>query len=306
MKDDEKQKNKTSRPVKGGRKTLYRLLFLICACIFLFSSWKVAATLLEYRESAEIYRDIKELYYKSQEAGSTLPPEPALPESRGTPEPPAVKSFPPPAEASPSPPGTMAGPTPEAVYKDPRIPREAFDVLKKINPDITGWIKIPNTLIDYPVLQGKDNEYYLTHSVNREVIKNASLFMDCRNHAEKLDFNTIIYGHNMHDSTMFGYLPEYKHEEFMNKHPYIYFDTAYAAGIWEIFSVYVTDTGFDYRKTEFKKREDCQAFIDNIKSKSMYKKEMEVTPDSRILTLSTCTYEFKDARLVVHAKLLEK
>jgi len=130
--------------------------------------------------------------------------------------------------------------------------------------------------------------------------------MDYRNNVEKPDFNTIIYGHNMHDGSMFGYLPMYKEEWFFKKYPYIYFDTAYVKGKWEIFSVYVTDTDFNYLDTGFGTEDECQTFIDTIKPKSMFKKDILVAPGDRILTLSTCSYEFKNARTVVHVRLIKQ
>ncbi|BBH24940.1 SrtB family sortase [Paenibacillus baekrokdamisoli] len=181
---------------------------------------------------------------------------------------------------------------------------ERFAQLKEINEDIVGWIQIPDTEIDYPIVQGEDNEYYLKHTF--EKIKNVSgaIFMDYRNDPELQDANTIVYGHHMKNGTMFKALQNYKDLDFFNKHRIIMYDTPTGHYEWEVFSVYVTSTEFYYIQPTFKTNEQYATFLNKIHSKSMHPSEITLVDQDRILTLSTCSYEFDNARLVIHARLL--
>lgn len=179
-----------------------------------------------------------------------------------------------------------------------------FKPFLEINKEVVGWINIPGTRIDYPVLQAGDNEYYLEHDINGNKSLSGSIFMDFRNNINRSDSNIILYGHNMKNGSMFHDLVYYKDQQFFEKHPIICFDTLYEEGKWEIFSVYVTDENFNYLVTNFKTSEEYEKYLNVIKNKSLFKKDITLTKDDRILTLSTCSYEFKNARLVVHAKLV--
>jgi sortase B len=180
-----------------------------------------------------------------------------------------------------------------------------FNDLVKQNKDIVGWIKINNTKIDYPVTQADNNEFYLAYDVNK--IKNAagSIFMDYRNQVGSLNRNIIVYGHDMNNGSMFADLLSYESKWNFDNKSIIAFDTLYADGKWKIFSAYTTNFQFDYIKTDFRSTEEYMAFLDTIKAKSIHKSDVELTGDDTILTLSTCSYAFDDARFVVHAKLIK-
>jgi sortase B len=180
-----------------------------------------------------------------------------------------------------------------------------FKPLLEINKEVVGWINIPDTHIDYPVLQAGDNEYYLNHDINGNKSLFGSIFMDFRNNINGSDSNIILYGHNMKNGSMFHDLVYYKDQQFFEKHPIIFFDTLYEEEKWEIFSVYVTNVKFNYLITNFKTVEEQQKYLNIIKDKSLFKKDITLTKDDKILTLSTCSYEFKNARLVVQAKLVQ-
>jgi len=182
---------------------------------------------------------------------------------------------------------------------------DKFKPLLKVNSDVVGWINIPGTRIDYPVLQSNDNEYYLDHDINGNKSFFGSIFMDFRNNIKKKDSNIILYGHDMKNGSMFHDLVYYKKKDFFESHPLILFETLYKKYKGEIFSVYVTDTKFNYLITNFASPEEYGAYLDTIRNKSLFKNNVTVTTKDRILTLSTCSYEFKDARLVIHAKLIE-
>ncbi|QCX32908.1 class B sortase [Caloramator sp. E03] len=179
------------------------------------------------------------------------------------------------------------------------------DKLKSINSDYKFWIRIENTKINYPVVQGKDNDYYTIYDFERKKRKAASIFIDCRNDMQK-DKNIIIYGHNMHDGSMFHDLIKFKDKNFFENNKTIEITINNKKYIYEIFSVYVTSSSDNYLITAFSSPKDFMEYISKAKSKSLFKNNLEITSDDKIITLSTCSYEFNDARTVVHAKLIKQ
>lgn len=182
---------------------------------------------------------------------------------------------------------------------------DKFKDIQKLNKDTVGWIKVENTRIDYPVVQYKDNEYYLHRNFEKKDSSVGVIFMDFRNRISPLDRNIIIYGHHMKDGSMFKDLILFKDKDFFMNNPTIIFNTLYQESKWEIFSVYSADAKYDYLVTEFAKDEEFIKYINEIKSKSDFKNDVQVNAGDHILTLSTCSYEFSGARTVVHAKLIK-
>lgn len=180
-----------------------------------------------------------------------------------------------------------------------------FEKLLAINSEVVGWIKIEDTNIDYPVVKGEDNDYYLNHNIKKEASSSGAIFMDYRNEGTEEDLNTIIYGHNMKDGSMFKALTSYKEKDFLITHPIIELTTFNKSTKWEIFSVYITDTDFNYIKTNFNDKEEYGSFLKELKNKSLYDTGVKVSSEDSILTLSTCTYEFYDARFAIHSKLIK-
>ena len=180
-----------------------------------------------------------------------------------------------------------------------------FEKLLAINSDVIAWINIPDTNINYPVVKGEDNEYYLKHNIKKENSISGSIFMDYRNKGNDQDLNKIIYGHNMKDGSMFKTLTNYKRKEFFLDHPIIKLDTLSESTEWEIFSVYITDTSVNYIKTNFYNKEEYKGSLDELNQKSLYDTGVSITSDDIIVTLSTCTYEFDNARFAIHAKLIK-
>lgn len=180
-----------------------------------------------------------------------------------------------------------------------------FVPLIEINEDIIGWVKIPNTKIDYPVVKTQDNFFYLEHDINKEKSTFGAIFMDYRNSGNSKDKHTILYGHNMRNGSMFRDLINYKNQYFFEENQVIEFSNLREEMLWKIFSVYITNTDFNYIKTDFDNLADYEQFLHEISSKSLYDTNISMSSEDPILTLSTCTYEFNDARLVVHAKKIK-
>lgn len=187
--------------------------------------------------------------------------------------------------------------------------RPGFDQLLSQNEDVVGWITIDGTQIDYPILQAEDNVKYLNRNFYHEESRAGSIFLDYRNDIRLIDErNIVIYGHRMKDGSMFQHITKFLDEDFFNEHRMIEFDTLYDHYEAEIFAVYNTLTSFDYIQTYFEDDADFERLLSEIKGYSKFSPDVEVTPDDKIITLSTCDYVLdKDkGRLVLHAKLIEK
>lgn len=174
--------------------------------------------------------------------------------------------------------------------------------LLDINDEVIGWITIEGTNIDYPVLKTDNNDYYLDRDINGGKTENGSIFMDFRNIGDATDRHTILYGHHTKDKTMFTNLMGYKEKDFFYQYDNIMFSTLYKNIEWEIFSAYVTSIDFYYIVTNFKNDADYLSFINTLQDKSKFQTDIKLTSEDQILTLSTCTYEFDNARFVVHAR----
>lgn len=178
-----------------------------------------------------------------------------------------------------------------------------FKELKEINKQTKGWIQVTGTNINYPYVQGKDNEYYLTRSFDKKYTDAGWVFMDYRNNAEDFDQNTLIYAHARKNETMFGELDILlKKAWFKDESNHIIkISTEYHNSIWQIFSVYHIPTTNDYMDITFTDDEFLD-FTAKLKKRSKHKFDVKLTKDDKILTLSTC-YNDKE-KLAVHAKLI--
>ncbi len=184
--------------------------------------------------------------------------------------------------------------------------KENYQNLLKINSDTVGWLTVNNTNINYPVVQSKDNDYYLSHGFYKNKTVNGWVFMDYRNNPENLGRNTIIYGHNLKNGMMFGSLRNVTSSNWYNNanNLTITFNTIYSSMKWKVFSIYIIDVTNDYIYTYFEDDNDFSNFINKIKGRSFRNFNVDVTPNDKILTLSTCQSN-GTKRLVVHAKLIK-
>jgi sortase B len=183
--------------------------------------------------------------------------------------------------------------------------KDRYSALLQVNSDLVGWITIPGTKLDYPVVRVENNDFYLDHNFEKQPSDHGAVFMDFRNKGDLQTKNNIIYGHNMKDGSMFQELMNYKDEKYFKENPIIQFDTLKEPVKWQIFSVYVTNTKFNYIRTDFKDDADYENFLSQIKSHSMYNTGVNVSKDDSILTLSTCSYEIADGRLAIEAKRIK-
>ncbi len=188
----------------------------------------------------------------------------------------------------------------------------AFSELKAQNPDIKGWIKIDDTKIDYPVYQTDNNDFYLNHDMNKERNRYGALYLDMVSQigSSRNGRNIVIYGHSMRDGSMFGQLKKYLDYSFYKEHPTFDFNTIYNKATYKVFAVFITnslpesDNGqvFEYRQSAFKNEAEFVNFVSELRKRSVITTNIDVHFDDEILTLSTCAYDFKDAKLVVMAR----
>lgn len=187
-----------------------------------------------------------------------------------------------------------------------------FEDLKKANSDIKGWLKIDGTKIDYPVYQTTDNDFYINHDKDKNRSKYGAIFIDSNSQigTEKNGRNTVIYGHSMRDGAMFGELKNYRNFDFYSQHSTFEFTSLYTKGEYKVFAVFVTNTlaehdngeVFNYRKSAFSNEEMFNDWINEIKIRSLVNTNIDVNFEDQLITLSTCAYDFDDARLVVMAR----
>lgn len=180
-----------------------------------------------------------------------------------------------------------------------------FEALKKINPDIVGWIRFENMDISYPVVHGTDNEYYLTHTFDKQEIKCGSIFVEAENAADFSDDNTFIYGHNMKDKSMFAKLNQFKDEQIYRENPEFLIYTEDAIYRYNIFSCYVADVSWDSFTYQFGSEDAYGEWLQNVKEKSNYDTGITPTQEQKTVTLMTCTPDGENYRFLVHGTLVE-
>lgn len=179
-----------------------------------------------------------------------------------------------------------------------------FDELKEINGDLVGWLYYEPLEISYPIVRGNDNDYYTQYTFEQEKNSSGAIFMDFLNRTDLSDYNTIIYGHNMRNGTMFGSLKKLLNDaSYVEEDPYFYIFTKDKAFMYEIASVYITNQTSDtYNLIETE--ENQKEYIDYILKSSTWLWDKEISSQDKIVTLSTCHGLHTTNRTVVHGVLV--
>lgn len=183
-------------------------------------------------------------------------------------------------------------------------PQVDFTQLSEINPDIVGWIYIEGTDINYPIVQGLDNNYYLNHLFNGTYNSSGCIFLDAACAPDFSDRHSILYGHHMKDKSMFFGLMDYKRQAFYEEHPVALLVTPDAYYKVRFFSGYVSDTWGNAWDLTFT-QEEFSSWLDDIQGRSCFTADCTPTSQDRIVTLSTCSYEFDTAKFVLHGYISE-
>lgn len=281
-------------PHKGdsGGEVVRKSIFLLSAVVFLVCVVMIVMYFVDITRSKAIYEDIGSSYH------ARLPEK--VEESKGTEEQPEEPT--------------------EKIYT--LLP--GAEELLAMNDEIVGWISIPDTKVDYPVLLHENDtpgeEYYLYRNVHKEDSKPGSIFMDYRCTFDKVgddgtlavpnSGNLVIYGHNMRDLSMFGTLKYYKTEEmYYSEHPIIELNSNYETYQYKIFGYFIadaddtTDTRFDYwNKLDFADEDEFYSYVNEVKRRTLRLTNVDVQYGDPLLTLSTCNNAFDTARLVIVAR----
>lgn len=267
-------------------KKMRKGLSAVLLVVFLVSGSLLIWNFFRFREGESAYDDARALASVSPAAPQTTePPSQAPTEETG--------------------PRTCWVPAP-IEEEDPYIQAlEEMDIgaLRQVNEDVLGWIQIPDTKVDYPLLQGEDNQFYLENNWKGKKEYVGSIFLEYRNDPQLTDFNTIIYGHNMANGSMFGSLRQYQYGNHWKKHPYVYILCGAGVLRYEVFSTYTADVDSLTYGLSFQQMETRAEFL----AMALENSEIDtgVLPEltDQILTLSTCSGVGYSTRRVVHARL---
>lgn len=184
-----------------------------------------------------------------------------------------------------------------------------YEILLKKNKKLIGWLKIDDTIIDYPVMQTSNNEYYLDHNFNQEYDKNGSIFLDYNCSIYPRSTNLIIYGHHMKSGSMFGNLQKYAKESYYQEHKLIQFDTIYEKGTYEVMYVFRSqvfnkdDMVFKYYQfINANSGAEFDSYMAEMQKLSLYDTGVTASYGDSLITLSTCDNSQEDGRFVVVAR----
>ena len=206
-------------------------------------------------------------------------------------------------------------PTDDDLSKLPDGATDEFAVLYAKYPDFLGWISIDGTKIDYPVVQGKDNDYYLRRNMDGEYHRLGTVFADyrCQFGKDLFSDNSVIYGHSAFDGSYFRDLLKYKSLDYYKEHPVIHFDTLYGKQDFVIIGMFMAGIYpsqgelFEYHNfVEAADEAAFDGFISEVERRSYIRSAIPVEYGDKLITLSTCDYEFDDSRFGVVGKLLQE
>ncbi len=267
------------------RKKARRILLTVAAISCVMFAW----TYIQGASAGEAYDEVAELAF--QEA-QTAVQEPVQTE-------PASET-----EAAEVPAETVW--IPEPIEDDPNVElleQINLEALREVNPDVIGWIMIPDSKINYPLMQGTDNDYYLKHTWEKRNNAVGSIFMEHQNNPDLTDFNTIVYGHNMNNGSMFASLRKFSTESYRKARPYVYIVSDQGVYRYEIFSFYKAPVDSIAYGLSFQKENTKIEFLLESKRSSDAETGVIPAPTDRILTLSTCSGGGYTHRWVVQARL---
>ncbi|MGX6979702.1 class B sortase [Vagococcus elongatus] len=193
------------------------------------------------------------------------------------------------------------------VYKPDKKESKSFEELTMLNSDVFGWVSVFGTQIDHPLVQAQDNEKYVSTDVEGNYSMAGSIFLDYKNAKDFSDFNTIVYGHHMEKSAMFGDLDLFFDQDFFEKHPYgnLYFDGKdHGIEFFAFMEVDAFDTSIFY--TPVTGDEAKNTYLQTIQQKSMYTRPMDISINDRLILLSTCTENSTNGRHILIGRIVDQ
>lgn len=290
------------------------LLLVVAAFVFLFSSVMVFRYRLELRTGAQFAENIAQMVVASS---ADYAAEETMYDSVGVAAQPLLENESPASGEAPAvteeeifndAPETVGG---EAVLEsEARVVRVApiqvdFDALLAENPDVVAWLYCPDTPINYPVVQAEDNDYYMHRLLDGSKSYPGTLFMDYRNTEDFSDWNSVIYGHNMRNDSMFGTLPDYKEKEYFETHPEIYLLTPQRDYVIDVLAGFVTPNNSELYNSLRPEDAEKESLLKDWLGVAGFAADEYPAMEDRMITLSTCSYEYKNARYVLIGSLEE-
>ena len=261
-----KKRRRGQRRRRGRMQPVQMAILAVALVVFCISAVALIRIFLEYKQGEDTYQEIEEQFAVQEQTE---------PETEGG--------------------------TGEEAAEDRFEPLSIdFQALRAVYPDVYGWIQMPGLDVSYPVVQGPDNDYYLYRMVDGEENNAGSIFVEQSNGAKFQDANTILYGHNMKNGSMFGKLKKYGEEEFYKENPSFYLYTEDGAWQYDIFSVRVVSAVGGSYQISFASEADFEAYIDTAIRTSMYDTGVVPGAGDTLVTLSTCTSSDEN-RLIVQA-----
>lgn len=257
-------------------KWIRRIIMLVLLAIFLFSVISIAIILYQYKVSDQLYESTASQYTIQSAGGGG--------EDTGAQTPQGGENVP---EAKVTAPFSVD-----------------FEGLQTVCGDVAGWIYCEDTPINYPVVLGKDNDYYLTHNFDGSASASGSIFIEAANRPGFADSNTIIYGHHMKNGSMFATLDKWAEQEYYEEHPVMWLLTPEQDYKIVLFAGYTTSANSDTYVIFQGSGGELDAWLEKCKGQSDFDAELELEGDARYVLLSTCAYVFDNARYVLHGKLV--
>ena len=279
---------------------LFIPILLICAAIFVYAVAQIIVNVIAQKNADAMYSALADSFFGDEEGAETEARSSVLllPEDRSSLPLPDISVK---RNASQSANSTH-------VNEELERFRTKLHALAEENPDTYGWIVVEGTNINYPVVQGSDDEYYLNRSFQRKYHPYGSIFADfiCSRRIDD-NFNTVLYGHNVtSNGTMFNGVTSFLDKGFFDAHGEITLYTLDGIYTYRVFSIYETDYAYHYRKTDFETGEKCLGYVKEFAANSLWSRsDFEPDENVRILTLSTCTSSlFSTRRYALHAELV--
>ena len=261
------------------KRLFFGLLTLGFAGMLVFSLSVLLPMILEQRESAQANEQL------AQHINFAPPTQMGTQEGSGPPREP------------------VEGESRNPIYDIP-FPTVDFEALAEINPNVVGWLFLEGTPINYPVVHWRDNVRYLHHLFDGRRNAAGTLFVDSHNERGFGNKHTIIHGHHMRDGSMFAVLESYRSQEFFEENPYILLMTPERNYVIQVFAGYVASVFDNSWQTEFIGFTAFDEWIRESKERSDFTSNVAVDGRDRVITLSTCSYVFNDARFVLLGKLV--
>ena len=260
----------------GSSRMLYNVILLALLAVFLYSGYRLLGIASGYLAGRKEYASTADTYVKKAE-----------PAASGTQT----------GDAASDP----AAPAESAESTDPPVVPPIsvdFDGLKAVNPEVVGWIYSEGTIINYPVLRAEDNDKYLHHTMNGSYNDSGSIFMDCRCRSDLSELCTILYGHHMKDGSMFASLHNYTKSEYYDQHPYMWYLSPRGDYRLDLYAGYLDDPDADVYDL-FTDQAALDEFLLHADGRSNFTRKYDMESIEHVMVLSTCAYEFNDARYLV-------